>query len=193
MTKGKYAVRAARRREDESVQSEISAYQHHVRRLTGEIRELTGTLAAERAARKEETRRLRAMLDEGLSPELIALREELEQQRQRAGQAEARTRRVQDRNKNRVRTVFDLLCNGLGLTPVEAYELMLTLDPDFMEGVHDDQRYAAMMIDRVGTHPGKLTLEQVHGVQAARGTRHGADVVKLLRDKVDAARAGQPE
>ena len=54
MTTGKYAARAARRREDQSVQSEIGTYQHHVARLTAEAGELTGQ--ARRRARGPEGR-----------------------------------------------------------------------------------------------------------------------------------------
>jgi hypothetical protein len=92
MTKGKYAARAARRREDQDVQSEIGAYQHHVARLTAEVSDLTGKLAAERTARKDTLRRLNAMLDQSLSPELTALRQQLEQQRRRAARAEGYAR-----------------------------------------------------------------------------------------------------
>ena len=189
MTKGKYAVRACRRREDESVQSEIGTYQHHVRRLTAEVKELTGKLADERAARKEEVRRLGAMLDEGLSPELIALREEVERQRRRADQATATQRNVQEMQARRAMGLLRLLRDGLGLTHVEAAEVWLMLDPEAR--VEDGE---APLLGDWDARPGRLTRQQIQGIQAARGTRHSVDVVKLLRDMLDAvaAKAEQP-
>jgi hypothetical protein len=96
MTKGKYAARAARRREDHDVQTEIGTYQRHVARLTAEVRDLTAKLTAERDLRKEQTQRLAAQLDQRLSPEMAALRAELEQQRQRAQRAEDEQRKMTD-------------------------------------------------------------------------------------------------
>lgn len=188
MTRGKYATRAARRREDADVQTEIGTYRHHVARLTGQVAELRAQLDAERAGRKNDARRFAAQLDEGISPELTALRAELERQRQRARQAEDARRRAKERDWNRLRGMLALLRDGLGLTHVEAREVIATFDPEFLADVDGDQRYAAMMAD-YDTDPGGLTLEQIHGLQAARGMRHRADVVKFLRDKIDAARA----
>lgn len=95
MTRGKYAARAALRREDEGVRSEIGSYQHHVKRLTAENEKLRADLAATHTAHKTEIRQLRAQLDEGLSPEILALREELERQRERADHAVAEKREIQ--------------------------------------------------------------------------------------------------
>lgn len=87
MARGKYANRAARRREDEAVTSEIEAYKHNVRKLTEENKELRDALAKEQASHREEVRALRAQLAEGLSPEIAALERELNRQRDRADQA----------------------------------------------------------------------------------------------------------
>jgi chromosome segregation ATPase len=93
--RGKYAVRASLRREDTAVRSEIGSYQHHVKRLTAENEKLRADLAAAQAGHKVEVRQLRAQLDEGLTPELLALREELEHQRERADHAVAEQREIQ--------------------------------------------------------------------------------------------------
>lgn len=193
MTKGKYAARAARRREDQDVQSEIGAYQHHVARLTAEVRDLTGKLAAERAARKDETRRLRAMLDEGLSPELIAVREELERQRQRADRAEATHRRARELRRRNSGMVMDVLTKVVGLSGIEAFELMLTFDPEVQADIEQYEQEQGRPItdgdlpviaDVGGLRAGKLTGEQIRRIQAARGIRHQGDAVKLVRDKL---------
>ena len=185
MTKGKYAVRAARRREDESVQSEIGTYQHHVRRLTAEVKELTGKLADERAARKEEVRRLRAMLDEGLSPEVLALREQLEQQRQRADKAQADQRHTLEIHRWQFEGMYRLFRDGLGLTFIEALEVVGMLDPEFKA---PDGEVRTLLEDVPSR---RLPDDAVYQIQAARGKRHHRDVVKLLRDKLDAAAAAR--
>lgn len=92
--KGKYAARSALRREDSGVRSEIEGYQHHVKRLTAENERLKAARAAERAEWQQDVRRLKAQLDEGLSPELLALRQELEHQREKANQAVAAYRDI---------------------------------------------------------------------------------------------------
>lgn len=107
--KGKYAARAALRREDSDVRSEIEAYQHNVKRLTAENGKLKADLAAERAQCKQEARRLKALLDEGLSPELAALRQELEHQRERADKAVADKREIQRKWDNASEGMLKLL------------------------------------------------------------------------------------
>lgn len=182
MTKGKYAARAARRREDESVQTEIETCQRQVARLTAEAGELTGKLAAERAARKQEVRRLAAQLEEGLSPEVAALREELERQRRRADEAEADQRRVREKYDRQFDGLCSLLTDGLGLSGLEAVEVVMMLDPEARAA---DGGRVLHLSDAGGTRPGQLTGQQLRGVQTARGYRHRGDVVQLLRDKLD--------
>ena len=67
-----------------------SPYPEAVKRLTDENRKLREQLTQERRARKDEIRVLRAQLREGLTPELIALRRELQKWRTRAVTAEGR-------------------------------------------------------------------------------------------------------
>lgn len=180
MTKGKYAARAALRREDQGVQAEIEAYQHHVKRLTAENRELTGKLADEHAARTEEVRRLRVQLDEGLSLEMVALREELERQRQRAVQAEADQRKLRERRDREITALEGLFVEGLGLTRLEALELFLYLDPEERE-----DQFARSITDVGMRRSRKLDVHQARDIQAARGIRHRqggrAYLVELLQ------------
>jgi predicted RNase H-like nuclease (RuvC/YqgF family) len=86
MTRGKHGAAAARRREDAEVQAEIAAYQRNVKRLTDENRQLSRDLAEERAQHALDVRTLSAQLDEGLSPELSALRQKLAGEEERARQ-----------------------------------------------------------------------------------------------------------
>lgn len=185
MTRGKYAARATRRREDESVQSEIAAYRRHVRRLTAEVTDLAGKLAAEQAARRNETRRLRAMLSEGLSPELDVLREELEEQRQRARLAEDTYRRIRRINTNCFLAVFDVFSKGLGMGMVEAWELLISINPEATAELGED----VLISDIIERSGGQLTTEQIRAVEVARGYRRPADVAKFLRERVRGLRA----
>jgi len=178
VTKGKYANRARLRREDESVQTEISAYQHHVKRLTDENAELRNKLAAEQESRKRETQRLRAQLDEGLTPEILALRKELERQRQRADKAE-RDRRQAGEALNRMLVGWgQLLVAGLGLSRVEATEMLMFLDPEGR-----DVTYAGTLIPQ-GLIARNITAEGAYDVQAAQRRRRphtSEDVVMMLQ------------
>jgi hypothetical protein len=179
MTKGKYAARAARRREDHDVQAEIGTYQHRVAQLTAEVRDLAGKLAAERDLRKEQTARLTAQLDEGLSPEMAALREQLEQQRQRAARAEADARTTLDRWRRVFDDLIGLLTDGLGLSVHEAFDIALWLDPEHRADWGGGQPPVLADENEARLRDGQA----VYRVQAARGQRHRADVVKLLADK----------
>ena len=70
--------------------TDIAPYQEAVRRLTAETAELHERLAERDTAHREDFRRLTAQLHEGLTPELLALRSELRNWRQRALAAEGR-------------------------------------------------------------------------------------------------------
>ena len=100
MTRGKYAARATLRREDSAVRSDIESYQHAVKRLTVENQQLQEGLASQQAISRQEIRVLKAQLDEGLSPELITLRKELEHQRERAAQAEASRKATREKHES---------------------------------------------------------------------------------------------
>jgi hypothetical protein len=187
MTRGKYAARANLRREDAEVRGTLDGYQHHVARLTAELAQVKQARAAERKAFKAETRRLAAELAEGLSPEVKALRAELERQREtaRAAKADAaETRRRWTEVLARLRRMF----YALGLTKVEAWEVVLSLC-----GARLDSDDPTLLVDDIlGVHRGApLTREQALAVQAARQQRHGTDIVKLLHAKIrEAEEAG---
>src|SRR5690606_29307244 len=79
------------RREDESVRSELATYQDAIKRLTGENSKLKADLAASKAAHQKDVRALRSQLREGLTPEILALREQVERQADRAQSAVGRS------------------------------------------------------------------------------------------------------
>jgi len=85
MARGKHANSAEARRARESAESEVMAGRRKIVQLTEENRELQATLAEERAAHIEQVRRLNALLDEGASDEVLALRETLRLSRRSEG------------------------------------------------------------------------------------------------------------
>jgi len=180
MTRGKYAARAALRREDESVRSEIEAYKRNVKRLTAENEELRAALAAERDGRKQEVGRLRAQRDEGLSPELIALREELGKQRMRADAAVARAGEAREAQGALVHFTAKLLHNFTGCTGLEAVERIVRA----VKGVESlsiaDAKTGAVK-------PQKQEGGQVATLQRVRGWRSSPQVIERLDAAVAAA------
>jgi len=181
--KGKYAARAALRREDESVQAEIAAYQHNVKRLTEDNKKLTEALAAERAARKEEVRRLKVQLDEGLSPEVLALRGELERQREKADSAAADARDSRRRYGEIFHFAAKLLHVVTGCTGLEATERLMVLfgaDPGI--SIIDGSAGAA--------NPDRRPVDENKTLQRVRGWRSGPKVVEHLDSLMAAARGG---
>jgi hypothetical protein len=74
-------------------------YQEAVQRLTSENRRLREALGKEEANHKQDVKVLRAQLREGLSPELMVLRREIRQWRERALAAEGRFREVVKRGE----------------------------------------------------------------------------------------------
>jgi hypothetical protein len=74
----------------EGEETPLASYQYAIRQLTAENKRLRRELATIKLMHQRITRKLRAERDEGLSPELAALRRELQHWRQRAVAAEGR-------------------------------------------------------------------------------------------------------
>lgn len=73
-------------------------YQDAVKRLLAENRSLRAELATERKRHREDVRVLKAQLREGLSPELLALRRQMQKWRTRATVAEGRLSETRGRS-----------------------------------------------------------------------------------------------
>lgn len=167
MTRGKYAARATLRREDESVRSDLDSYQHTVQRLTAENRDLRDKLAAQKQVSAQEVRRLRSERDEGLSPEVRALRGQLAQAREERDKA----KRDAQETLKRWRYAFDVMVawfkEAYGCTGQEAVEAVLALSgasaPDVVITDHE--------IDGFKHLNDEEAREKALLIQAARGLR----------------------
>lgn len=181
MTKGKYAARATLRREDTAVRADIASYQHHVKRLTEETVKLKADLTQCRRDGAAESRKLRAMLDEGLSPELIGLREELERQRDQARSAIAKRKEVQEHYEKLMDFVAAVLHHVTGCTGLEATEAMTSAfgDPLMLAYATDAERTKRGDNDQVAT------------LQRVRGWRSKPSVIQHLNEICEAANAVQ--
>lgn len=184
--KGKYAAKATLRREDGSVRSEIETYQQAVKRLTAENEELKTALAAEQATRKQEVRRLKAQLDEGLSPEVITLRRELERQRERAGRAVTDAATKVDIYGRLLQFTAKLLHNLTGCTGLEATERIVNAIRGESITVADASTGAVIK-------NGKATTVDAEALQRIRGWRSNPKVASHLDAVVQAARGGWGE
>lgn len=179
--KGKYAARAALRREDTEVRSDIASYQHHVKRLTDENAKLKADLITCRRDSAAESRKLRGMLSEGLSPELIALREELERQRDRAHSAITKCKDVREHYDKLMDFVAAVLHHVTGCTGLEAVEAM--------SNAFGDPFMLAYATDAERTNSGDAG--QVATLQRVRGWRSKPSVIQYLNEICEAANAVQ--
>lgn len=89
MTKGKYAAKAAMRKAELEVTTDLKTYQKRVAELIAENKALKSRLTEKDRAHSTETRRLRAMIREGVSPSLAVAEEEARRQRERADRLHA--------------------------------------------------------------------------------------------------------
>jgi len=71
-----------------------AAYQNAVKQLTALNKSLNAQAESDRKAHRDEVRSLKAQLHEGLSPELMALRRQLQHWRTRALTAEGRLKEI---------------------------------------------------------------------------------------------------
>lgn len=126
MTRGKYAARAARRREDADVRSEIASYQDTVRRLTADNDALRQALGKAKAAHRDEVRALRTQRDEGLSPHVAAMEDEMNRLRDKADRAVADKQRTVKTHEKLVFDFITILSSHLGITRAKAMDLLVS-------------------------------------------------------------------
>jgi hypothetical protein len=82
MTRGRYATSSEARRAREEAESEVVAGRRKIAQLFEENKELREALTQERVATTERERRLVALMNEGASPEVESLRQQLHRARQ---------------------------------------------------------------------------------------------------------------
>ena len=189
VTRGKYAAKATLRREDNSVRAETETYQQAVKHLTTENALLKEQVSASRAAYKEEIRQLRAQLDQGLSPELLTLRKELERQRNRASEAEASRKASLEKQSKLIKFMVKLLHDLTGCTGLEALEVVtkaLGLDKMIVG------QSAGIIPSGNETRAAVATLQRARGYRSSSITRTNASRPEptTLTSTVD---QGQPD
>jgi len=130
MARGKKAAGAANRRADAEIQNEIGSYQHAVSRLTTENKELKEKLARGRDSHLHDVKVLKAQLNEGLSPELLALRRQIDTANDRAAKAKAEYKYISERWDRLIRRMNRMLVEHFNVNPGTAFELIVHLVGD---------------------------------------------------------------
>jgi uncharacterized coiled-coil DUF342 family protein len=123
MARGKYAARATGRRDAQETATTIETYQRNVAKLAAERDDLKAKLAQEQRERAAERRALKAMIAEGVAPELAARDAVIESLRTDLGEARSALkehRRVQEKT---ARFLHARLI-AAGMTTQEAIEWM---------------------------------------------------------------------
>ena len=87
MSRGKHASSAEARRARESAEAEVVAGRRKIASLTAELDDLRATLARERAENTERLRNYAALMEEGASPEVEALKRRLQTAREETSEA----------------------------------------------------------------------------------------------------------
>lgn len=139
MARGKYKNSAEARQAREGALSEVEAGRRTIVRLTSENKELRQALIAEKATNSKRLRELNAMLAEGTSPEVEALRLELATAREAASNAEiglARRLLPVLRTNEVSQAALGAILAALGLTPAEFFGTAQT-------GTRRERRYSA--------------------------------------------------
>jgi hypothetical protein len=124
--KGKYATRAANRREATEVEQTEAAYRRQIVRLTQERDEARRERDESRRTHKHDVRKLEAAVREGTSARVVALTRELERLRERE---DKQSRLLAKRHKDWEQVLFRaeaLLMAERGLTSIEAMEVLLS-------------------------------------------------------------------
>lgn len=105
MARGKKGIAAARRHGEQAVASTTEMYQRKVAKLTAENQALKQRLVEKDSAHSREVRSLKAAMREGMSPELVMTRRELQTARdeaQRAKQVRSEYARIVDQTLKRL-------------------------------------------------------------------------------------------
>lgn len=162
MTRGKYAAKAAVRKEVTERDQQIDSYQHAIRNLTAENTELKQKLADQQAAHSKTVRVLKAERDEGLSPMVAVLQKENQAMKERVDRAEERVRVIQQGWDNAARKVHVHFQEVHGYTGTEAAEVALNLIGSEPRYLSDNPR----LRDLSRTDPeGARKIERARGIR----------------------------
>jgi predicted RNase H-like nuclease (RuvC/YqgF family) len=155
--RGKHGASAQTRHKIQTAEASIESYQHAVRKLTAENKDLKQQLHDQRIAHAQETKRLKAERDEGISPALAVAQRENATLRERVNVAEMKYRHIRklwDRVREKIQIHFE---DVHGELPVESLETFMRLiAPPGEDFVRDDGRIAMV------APPGDGELELVH-------------------------------
>jgi hypothetical protein len=173
VTKGKYAERATRRREDADVTATEEAYKRQIVRLTVERNEARTERDASRAAHRKEVRLLQALNREGTSHRVEALTRELERMRAEATQARKLALGIRDRWTKAGGNVVEHFERAHGLSPIEAVAEAMSLVgkvDDHVPGVdgHSDDELGRHAVIETGKSMISGDPKKIAGVQQAR-------------------------
>lgn len=168
MARGKYAEKAAKRRAELEVTTDLATYQHRVAKLTAENAALRERLAAQDRAAKQAERRLRAERDEGVAPQVEALSLVLRQTRENLDKSQRDLASLRKRDDRLIRRLIGHFESQHSMSPLEAREALLAIVPVY--GMDED-----------------VTVAEVEGSQVATiaDTKTGVDI-KFLGNRREA-------
>lgn len=192
--RGKHATAAAIRRDAEAVEATVETYKRHNARLVNENRDLKSRMDQAARIHAAEVRALKAQMNEGLSPEVAALRrtvDRLREERDAARRDAAKTREVQGRAYT---NMHRYVMRTQHMTGLEATELMLSMvGPDYQTDVQrtvvmdGEGRFFAGKVDNANAQElyGEEanmaadeteveTVDRIRALQRARGQRRRA-------------------
>lgn len=126
MARGKKGIAAARRHGAEAVAATEETYQRRVAKLTAENKALKQRLTDQQSAHSREMKRIRVERDQGLSPEISVMREEIRRAKddaQRSKQVAADNQKARRAMATTIHSAF----MAIGLTEAEAYQLIVDM------------------------------------------------------------------
>jgi hypothetical protein len=173
VTKGKYAERATRRREDADVVATEEAYKRQIVRLTQERNDARTERDVSRAAHRKEVRLLQAQNREGTSHRVEALVREVNQLRAAADKARANLRSIVEKWERVGHRLTDHYVDEHGLSGIEATAMVLTMigrPPNHGEEGHDGVVHKRIVIDE-GHSMISGDVDKIDALQFARRDR----------------------
>lgn len=157
MSRGKYANRAALRREDDAISSEIATYKRAVVRLTQERDDARAKLALLERVTTGERRRLEAERDQAVSPRVEALVSELAKVKDELARKNAHDAEFRKQREKEWRRLHRHWVEDHKLSNPQAMEVIIGI-------LSGDNRLVVTK--------GEEAIAQKHGVEALMRIRH---------------------